>query len=162
MQASSESATSRLVSHELPERGGNCVDGGLIAPTIDKVGEELLDLCDLLGKVLSALGESERDFPLIGGGWDALDEFGFDQAIDETAWAARFADETFSNFDQGQGLRFVKDSEYFGLSRGETQRANLLSEETRAFTLCCQDQVTQFVCSVHQDVLLPTFSVTRH
>jgi hypothetical protein len=142
LQASSESAASRLVAHKLPERGCDSVKDGLITPTGDQMGEEVLDLRDLLVEVFPTFGEGKRDFPLISGGWNTLDEFSFDQAIDQSAGAASFADEPFPNFDQGKGLSFVKDRKRFGLGRGETQWANLLSEETRPLTLCCQDQVT--------------------
>jgi hypothetical protein len=126
----------------LPEGGYDSVECGLIVPTADEVSEELLDLRDLLVEMLSAFSEGERDFALVGRGWDALDEFGMDHAIDETARAASFTDETFSNFDQRERLCFMKDGEHFSLGRGKTQRANLLGEETRAFPLCSQDQVT--------------------
>jgi hypothetical protein len=136
LQASSESTASRLIAHESPEGRCNRIERGLIAPTVDEVAEELLDLLNLQVELLSAFGEGKRDFPLVAGGGDALDEFSFDQTIDQTTRTARFADKTFPNFDQGKGLCFVKNGEHFGLGRAEAQRANLLREETRAFTLC--------------------------
>jgi hypothetical protein len=141
-QASSKSAASGLVTYKLPERGCDSVKGSLVAPTGDQVSEEVLDLRDLLVEMFPTFGEGERDFPLIGGGWDTLDKISFDQAIDQSTGTASFADEPLPNFDQGKRLSFVKDRQCFGLGRGETQWANLLSEETRPLTLCCQDQVT--------------------
>src|SRR5438552_1817897 len=82
LQASRESTACGFVAYELPKSACDSVEGGLVTPTVNKLSEDVLDLCDLFVEVFSAVGQGERDFSLVSGGWDALDEFGFDQTID--------------------------------------------------------------------------------